>query len=118
MTQQKYVISKRGAFKKVNEWYEHCKKVKLPYIVIETRIKYADINFDYISLPPQYEKYMEKDLELINEKAVQIFNNYANKKSKYRIGGLLIDFENVPIEYAEDAARDLFNLVKSSMPSA
>jgi len=87
MTPQKYVVAKRGDTNKINEWYDHCKKLKLPYIIVELRTKYADVRFDYISLPTEHGKHIDKNIEQITDKAIQIFNKYANKKSKYSING-------------------------------
>ncbi len=116
MNQQKYVLSKRGETQKVNDWYGQCQKEKIPYIVVNARTKYADVRFDYISLPKEYDEHLKKHSEIIAEKAIQIFRQYAIKKSRFELSSFLINYDDLPIEQAENAASDVYDLISSFIP--
>ena len=117
MTQQKFVACKRNQTQKINDWYERCKKEKIPYVVAELRSKYADVRFDYITLPKECDDHLTKNANQITEKAIQIFKKYAIKGSKYSVSGVLINFDNMPINQSEKAAEELYDLMKSFLPA-
>lgn len=116
MTQQKFVSCKRNQDQKRKAWHDHCVREKIPYIVVSRRTKYADVSFDYITFPQEYDDHLKKNSKLIIEKAKQIFNKYAGKQPTRLGTERLIFFDNLPIEHSEQAANELFDLVKSAIP--
>jgi len=117
MIQQKFVVSRRNQSQKIDNWYETCKKEKIPYVVIEARNKYADVRFDHESLPKKYDEYLTDNTEQITDKAIQIFRKYKVKGSKFSIIPFIVNIYNIPIDKAEIAASELFDLIKSCIPT-
>jgi len=113
MSNKKFVaFKKRSKGTTERKWFKHCEQEKIPYVIVSMRTKYADISFDYISLPKEYDAFLTNHAETIWKEAHAIFKKYAVKKSKFGGGGLLIiNFENIPIDNAEFAANELFDLI-------
>jgi hypothetical protein len=79
MNQQKFAVCKRNQTDKINDWYDHCKNEKIPYIVVEHRNKYADVRFDYITLPKEFDNSLTVNAKQITEKAIQFLINTQSK---------------------------------------
>jgi hypothetical protein len=109
----KYIIKKEREKNsdEVTAWYKECQRLHKPYIVIKTRTKYANIDFDHISLPKGYDKLLGKEQEKITDAVIKLIRKYGTKKSSYETNSLIIVFRDIPIENSEKLANDLFDLL-------
>lgn len=113
MIQQKYIVAKDSQRKKIDDWFDHCEKERIPYIVVTLGTKYADIDLDPIAFPIEFDNYINKIEEQIIDRATRVFLKYKVKKSKIHADKVYVKFTNIPIEHAENAADDLFELFQS-----
>ncbi|MCK7546318.1 hypothetical protein MLC59_19370 [Marinobacter bryozoorum] len=102
-------------FAKENVWLEHCELKQIPFITVKTRSKYADVHWDYITYSNEVDEILESIGTTLRDSAVEIFNQYASKKSRYTASGHLVWFKNLEIEQAREAASDLYDLVVRSI---
>lgn len=113
---QKYLVCKRSEIAKINQWFRQCEAEKKPYVRVENRTKYSNVKFDHISLPMEYDSLITNIGREIQEKSIEIFMRYSIKKSSYMTNALLIEFEDLPIETAESAAEELYDLIADLLP--
>jgi hypothetical protein len=65
---------------RVNEWFNSCEKIALPYITVATRRKFGDVRWDHISFP----RNVDNKIDILGDDfvavMVKIFKMHANKK--------------------------------------
>lgn len=96
-------------------WYIHCIKHQVPYIVIKSRTKFADIHWDYITYSKENEKKLAAHANSINEFAEQLFFDYSKNSAKstnYTVCGNLIWLKNLAISDARAAAERLYDFIE------
>ena len=110
---KKYVLKKERDknFDEINKWYKECERLHTPYIVIKTRTKYANIDFDHFSMPKSYDKLLISNHEMIDEVVFKLIKKYGIKKSKFVTNSFIISFFNIPIENAEKLAKELYDFI-------
>ena len=101
-----------------NAWFKTCKENNIPYITLSIRTKFADVHWDYITYPMEVDEILEQLGDSLTNKVIEIFNEYANEKSKYSVNNHLVWFKNLEIEQAKLAAADLHNLIAESVETA
>lgn len=95
----------------INSWFSYCKLEKIPFVVIKYRSKLANIEWDYISFPKEFDRILkEKDKDIVDG-LIEIFKKYANKKSKYTVSSLTCFFYDMPIEHAEIVAKEIYDFI-------
>jgi hypothetical protein len=112
---QKFVdVPKRDIECRVeNAWFDHCRSNRLPFITVKRRIKYANVDWDYIAYPGELDEvFLSAKANTLNEAAIAVFGKYSNAKSSYRVTGNLFFFRDIPIEHAALLAEDLFDLIQ------
>jgi len=97
----------------INRWFKKCENEHIPYIVIKTKNKYAQIDWDYISFPKGYDKILINEKEKIYEFVMEIKNKYGVKKSDVTGNTLVTTFINIPLENAEKLATELFDFLNN-----
>ena len=110
MTQKfvKYADVSRN-FDNVNAWFKACQINSTPYVIIKTRIKYADVRWDHINFLPEIDNHIDKIGQSFVDGFVLIFKKYANKKSEYIVGGRVAEFKNIYIELFESMASEIYD---------
>lgn len=106
-------ISKKNDIENSNEWYEICKKQNIPFIRIERKIRYSDVEYDYMTSKLELEELRKKFTPELHSKAMKIFNKYKSNKSSYFID-MIIRFEKLECEDARLAASELYDLIFTS----
>lgn len=96
-------------------WFQHCRENSKPYVVIRANASAADVIWDYITLPPCYDKSLMANSHRIREEAIEIFERYAGRDSSLRVKPTLIMFNNLPQNKARYAADDLFALIEAHL---
>lgn len=107
---KKYYVSKGNDQSELNQWFTHCGKEQIPYIIVRKKTKYSDILWDYISYKPYIDSIFETS-DYIPERSKLIFVDYANEKSSYNISRFIISFEKILIEDAYEMAEKLYGLI-------
>ena len=110
---QKYFeIPKNDAESKANNtWFEYCRKQEIPFIIIKSRTKLADVEWDYIAYQPEFDNAFKNLNGELRYKAILIFKKYAGPRSEYQASDLLISFKNLEIPKAKIAADELYDLI-------
>lgn len=101
-----------------NSWFQICRKEKIPFIIIKSRKKYADVHWDYITYPNEVDKILNNRAIELRDAAIEIFKKHANERSKYSASNLLVSYENLEIPQAKLAAEELYDLIVSHVDGA
>lgn len=94
-----------------NAWFEICRNNSIPFIILKSRTKLADVHWDYIAYPTEVDKIFNVLDGQLRDKAITIFKKYADSRSEYQASDLLVDFKNLEIPKAKFAAEELYDLI-------
>jgi len=108
-----YVVRKHnnGDYNEANNWFNKCKELHIPYIIVTTRLKYADVEFDHYTMPKGYDKLLVIENENITKQNLEMLKKYGTKKSVIESSTFIIRFRNIPIENAEQLASNLYKII-------
>lgn len=112
---KKFEIAKWNEHQKFNDWFLYCSKNQIPYIIVKKKVKYANVEWDYINLDKSYDKTLVSNAEKNRELFLEIFKKYANRKSRYLMCNLLFTAENILIEDCKKLAEEIFDVVNVSI---
>ena len=110
MLKNDFLIIKKGDAVKANYWFDYCEKNKIPYVVIKNKIKYSNIEYDFIT-NIENSAFLNNNSDKIIKEATNIFNKYAGKKSYFSISAHVIMFFDIPIEKSKYAAQEVYDLI-------
>ncbi len=100
---------------RVNEWFNSCEKIALPYITVATRRKFGDVRWDHISFP----RNVDNKIDILGDDfvavMVKIFKMHANKKSTYVTNSHIAYIKNIEISQARDLALDLYDHIATNL---
>jgi hypothetical protein len=96
-----------------SDWFHYCREAGKPYVVVRTGEKLADVMWDYVTLPPSYDKILMANKTLIKEQAIAIFQKHASIHSSVRAKATVVFFDNLSITGAKHAANELYGLIES-----
>jgi hypothetical protein len=96
-----------------SDWFHYCRETAKPYVVVRTSEKTADVMWDYVTLPPRYDRVLFEKGRLIQEQAIAIFEKHATKDSSVRAKPTVVFFDNLPIDKAKLAANELYAMIES-----
>lgn len=112
---KKFEISKTSERQKINQWFTHCSKEQIPYVVIKKKTKYASIEWDYINFNSKFDKVFVANAEKNQQMFTEIFKKYGNSKSEYTISNLTFFVKNIAIENSQAFAEEIFEVVISNL---
>ena len=111
---QKYikVSSNKKGVAQSNLWFEHCKKLKCPFIKIIVRNKYADVIWDYITYPIEYDKTIKDKEEILGKGFFEIYGRYLNDRGSEIISiGLMAIYKKIEKSKADCLAEELYDYI-------
>jgi hypothetical protein len=92
-------------------WFDHCTDKAIPYVTVTYRNLYADIEWDYITLPMSLDGLLEENKHTIENRARTVYNKYANPRSRIiRMDAHIIKFDKILISSCKQAAAELYDL--------
>lgn len=94
-----------------NAWFETCRNNSIPFIILKSRTKFADVHWDHITYPPEFDKIFNVLDGQLRDAAIVIFKKYADLRSEYQANDLLISFRNLEILKAKITAEELYDLI-------
>lgn len=94
-----------------NAWFEICRNNSIPFIILRSRTKLADVQWDYITYPTEVDKVLNTLDGQLRDKAIAIFKKYADSRSEYQASDLVVCFKNLEIPKAKLAAEELYDLI-------
>lgn len=108
---EKYLIIKKGDYENKKKRFRNCQYYKIPYVVIIKHTKYADVDFDYITYPTEFDNIFKSNSAEMMKFFIEIFKKYADKKSVYTTNWMTLFFENMPLDTVELLASEIYDLV-------
>lgn len=110
---QKYVEVPKNDLKKITEnaWFEICRKNSIPFVILKSRSKLADVHWDHIAYPSEVDRILNMLNGQLRDGAIAIFKKYASSRSEYEVNDLLVWFKNLEIPKAKLAAEELYDLI-------
>jgi hypothetical protein len=94
-----------------NDWFNHCRETRTPFVVVRSGDTAADVLWDYVTLPVECDLLIRRHLPTLEREARAIFERYAIPGSHLRVKATLIAFDHLPIERAKQAAAELYTLI-------
>lgn len=94
-----------------NDWFNHCRETRMPFVVVRSGDTAADVLWDYVTLPVECDLLIRRHLPTLEREARAIFERYAIPGSHLRVKATLIAFDHLPIERAKQAAAELYSLI-------
>ncbi len=95
------------------DWFDTCRQTQTPYVVVRSGGAWADVFWDFITLPATCDARLRQDLVRLERDARAIFERYAVTDSYLRVKPTMICFDRLPFEHAESAASALYALISS-----
>ncbi len=108
---KKFETGKFKETEKFNLWFEHCLLKQIPYIFIYNRAKYYEVHWNYISFEKKYDKILIDDSHTLRSRLSDIFDKYANKKTKGMVSDIMFRAKEVLISTAPFLAEELFDVI-------
>ncbi len=102
---------RRDGIDGLNNYFAVCEKANVPYVYAETRQKYCDVFFDFISLSEDKRKALTNNRDTVVNDAIAIFMRHSCNKSRYEISSLLISMLDMPIAQANACTQELLSLI-------
>lgn len=96
-----------------NAHFEFCREKNIPYIIISSRNKLADISWDYISYQDGSEKLFSKNDEYLRIEFSKIYKKYGRNNPISTISSASVNFFGILVEDAKAAANDIFDVVNN-----
>lgn len=96
------------------DWYHKCIRDRVPYVTVTVRSRFADVHFDYITLPTAVDDVLmgERQAEIQNA-LTEIFERFANAKSHFRLSSTVVSFNDLEAGVARAAAEEVYDLIYS-----
>jgi hypothetical protein len=113
MTQAQYDLIESYDKAPESDWFHYCRETRKPYVVVRTAEQTADVMWDYVTLPPSYDKVLLGQEKQLQQQAIAIFQKHATKESSVRAKSTVVFFDNLPIDKAKLAANELYSLIES-----
>ena len=114
---KRYAIFKRGDQDAESDWFHHCQRNEMPFVVVRFRSSRADVEWDYINLPTSKDDVLHGNREL-KTTLEKIYEGVATAKSSSHITDTTAIFYDLPISEAEKAATQLYEAVTSVVREA
>lgn len=108
---EKYAFYKDGDTVSDKIWFAHCQKNQIPYVVVRYRKTLADVEWDYITFPSEWDKKLIENESELKHKFINVFQKHASKRSEYTVTCTVASFKGMPIENAKAAAGEIFDVV-------
>lgn len=94
-----------------NTWLENCQNNSIPFIILKSRTKLANVRWDYITYPLELYRIFDILDGKLRDKIIEIFHKYENSRSEYYISDSQVCFENIETPKAKLAAEELYDLI-------
>jgi hypothetical protein len=101
-----------------SDWFHHCRETRTPFVVIRSGENSADVLWDFVTLPPECDAELHRNLPALEQEARAIFDRYAIPESHLRVKPTLIGFDRLPFDRAKSAATELYALIAAYLPPA
>jgi len=92
-----------------SNWYHFCGRNKIPYIITRKRTAFGDVEWDYITLPPDEEKFLESEESFIKKELNELLAYYETADTYSNIQSLTGYAKNLQAQCVSDFARDVTN---------
>jgi hypothetical protein len=99
----------------VNAWFKLSQVSNTPYITVEKKKKYADVQWDYISFTPEVDDLIDLTGDAFVEGLLSVFNKYINQKSAYTLNNRVAEFKNIEIESARHMASEMYDYINAML---
>lgn len=109
------LVDLKDAFTRM-DWFDFCRKTRIPYVVVRRGERSADVLWDYVTLPPCCDARIQGDFAALEHKVRAIFQRLSTPDSYLRIKPTLIGLDRLPLAQAERAAVELYDLIAAYLP--
>lgn len=110
-----FLQCKNGDIQSENQWFEHCRLRRIPFVVVRRRRKYAEVHWDCISFPHSADDIIAQNSGAICDRLLELFRRFANRKSKYLFSAHTGSFDNLFPGDAELPATEIQEILSASV---
>jgi hypothetical protein len=95
------------------EWFVHCQKTSLPYIIVKGNQRIASITWDSIAWPKEYDVSLDARTTELRESFASLFEKYAagNRRAKLVDSNRAATFSGIDGRAAGVLAEELYDLL-------
>ena len=112
---KKYIECKQNDSSELNRWYEHCRDAGIPYVYVCPRSVYASVHWDHMPLDPDQDFQLMANSNGIMSDLLEIFQRYADRKSRYEISELVGKMDNLSLENSRIVANKIFDVLNARL---
>lgn len=94
-----------------NDWYRDCKRAKIPWIVVTKKRKFANVDCDLFTMANELDEVIRTKQAELTAGYRELHHTYGTRKSSCGPAPSGPYFSGIPIELAEDLAKDLLYFV-------
>lgn len=109
----KYFEAKNSQYSLIAQWLNAAHRKQIPRVVLKTRYKYANLEWDCIALEPQRQKCLQQRLFNLQTGLRHIFHRYGTEGHSRAVclgpTGQLADLD---VDQARYAAAEVYNLLE------
>ena len=118
VAQAKYLVIDGSDIDAKHDWYSACRRAKMPWVVVTKKGKLADIDCDLFTLPGETEHVINAKRDQLTAGYRDLHNQYGTRKSSCGPAPSGPYFYGIPIDRAEDLAKDLLYFLNCEMGMA
>ncbi|WP_428827695.1 hypothetical protein ACLIKD_06805 [Azonexus sp. IMCC34842] len=108
------ITRKDKGFEKENQWFETCRRERIPFVTVKARSNLATVQWDYISYPTSMDKPLFSMHADIKARAEAIYDRYRSKDTSLGVGPGVVSFGNLHINDARQVAIELFDIIHNA----
>lgn len=105
------ITRKDKGFEKENQWFETCRRERIPFVTVKARSKLATVQWDYINYPMRMDKPLFSMHADIKARAAAIYDRYQSRDTSLGVGPGVVSFGNLRIDDARQVATELFDII-------
>ena len=103
-------LDQKGSSKdEESNWYHRCTEKNIPYVITRRRTSLGDVEWDYITLNPDSEEFLEAEKEFVINELDALLRYYISPRTKTNVWAKTGYAKNLPVEHVSDFATDVCN---------
>jgi hypothetical protein len=103
-------LDQKGSSKEEEtHWFHRCTEMNIPYVITRRRTSLGDVEWDYITLNPDSEEFLDVEKDFVINELDALLAYYITPETKTNVWAKTGYAKNLPIEHLSDFATDVCN---------
>lgn len=118
MSERKFVVCRNDDDVAENEHYSDCRFRGVPFVVVNTKRKYASVCWDHLTLPSDLDYVLMAKRDEIAQEILAAYRRRRGRTSVFQIGALTGFVERLDRQSAEALAEEVYDIVTAHLAAA